>query len=116
MGIRDLADPNSSNQEEVEQLWVNMNPATLASLVTMDENMKKAFIDGYSKDLQFWTIYQEIEASLDSHSQGNKFLQGEDGLLYFLNADYQPWLCVPWMLRREILEVAHEALLEMAHL
>ncbi len=61
-------------------------------------------------------IYQETEESTDSRSLGNKFLQGKDGLLYFLNTDYQPRLCIPWMLRQEILEEAHESPLETVHL
>ncbi len=82
----------------------------------MDEDLKKAFIEGYTEDTQFRTIYEETQVAPDSRSEGNKFLLGEDGLLYFLKADYQPRLCVPRKLRWEILEEAHESPLETAHL
>ncbi len=43
-------------------------------------------------------------------------MQGEDNLLYFVNADFQPQLYVPKKLRQCILEEAHESPLETAHL
>ncbi len=47
-------DPNSGNQQEVtKQLWAKMNPSNPAMLVTMSQDLKKAFIKGYKKDLQF---------------------------------------------------------------
>ncbi|PBK64295.1 hypothetical protein ARMSODRAFT_856649, partial [Armillaria solidipes] len=83
--------------------------------VIMDEKLRKEFIQGYQGDVQFKTISKETKESPDSRSQGGKFMQGEDKLLYFVNTDFQPRLCVPNKLRQHILEEAYESPLETAH-
>lgn len=104
-------------QEDAAQLlWTMLNPPHSSIHVTMDEELKKEFLAGYLSNSQFKTIYKETTQSEDNQSEGNKFLQGEDQLLYFLNADFQPRLCVPWQLRQKILQEAHEAPMETAHL
>lgn len=82
----------------------------------MGKELKKQFIEGYKWDAQFKSSYEEAEISSDSRSEGGKFLKSEDDLLYFLDADYQPRLCIPKKLRQSILEEAHESPLETAHL
>ncbi|SJL13286.1 uncharacterized protein ARMOST_16726 [Armillaria ostoyae] len=82
----------------------------------MDQELKRKFIEGYKQDSQFRSTYKEMENSPDGRSEGGKFLKSEDNLLYFLDTNYQPWLCVPKKLWQSILEEAHESPLETAHL
>ncbi|PBK63536.1 hypothetical protein ARMSODRAFT_865117, partial [Armillaria solidipes] len=84
--------------------------------ITISEELKQTFIMEYSKDRQFETPYHEASAAKDSRSAGKRFFRDENGLLFFINADFQPHLCVPKALQQDILTESHEAPLETAHM
>ncbi len=105
-----------SNQKDSELLWTSANNTNPIIHITMDKELRREFRQGYQDNVQFKTIYKETNSSLDSCSQGCKFMQGEDKLLYFLNADFQPQLCILKKLRQQILEEAHESPMETVHL
>ncbi|KAF9022529.1 hypothetical protein BDZ89DRAFT_885443, partial [Hymenopellis radicata] len=84
-------------------------------MVHMDSQLRVRFVDAYKKDREFRTVYQEARKSMDSRSLGKRFLIDEQDLLYFLDADFQPRLCVPRVLRQELLTEGHESPVETAH-
>ncbi len=113
----DQPSQNAETTDQVtEQLWSVSNPPQPSIHIAISEELRNEFIEGYVKDKQFKTIYTETSEAINTRSQGKKFLKTDDGLLYFLNADFQPRLCVPRQKRQAILEEAHESPLEMAHL
>ncbi|PBK66625.1 hypothetical protein ARMSODRAFT_890425, partial [Armillaria solidipes] len=107
-----------SSTEDEFKLWKALNPDLPYLHISMNEDMKRAFIKGYRKDAQFKTPYQEDQEASeaeDSRSLGKRFLKDEKGLLYFMNTDHQPRLCVPKTLQQDILTEAHKSPLESAH-
>ncbi len=116
----DQSDKLSQDTEEMEQatgdLWSIANPAKPLIHIAMSKELQTKFINGYTSNKQFKTIYAEASEATDARSQGAKFLKVKEGLLYILNADFQPRLCVPKKLKQTILEEAHESPMETAHL
>lgn len=97
-------------------LWEALNPALPALHIAINDSIRKTFIQGYKTDQQFQTVYVETLDAKDSRSLGKRFLQDEQGLLYFLNADFQPRLCIPKSEQSKIIAEAHESPLETAHM
>ncbi|PBK58133.1 hypothetical protein ARMSODRAFT_839291, partial [Armillaria solidipes] len=83
--------------------------------IKMNKDLRQAFIDGYSKDKQLGTPYLEATKAEDSKSAGKRFYRDSDGLLFFINVDFQPRLCVPKSLQQFILTESHESPWETAH-
>ncbi|KAF9010902.1 hypothetical protein BDZ89DRAFT_911958, partial [Hymenopellis radicata] len=83
--------------------------------VHMDAELRVKFIDSYKSDREFKTVYKEAKTSKDSRSLGKRFLVDEQDLLFFLDADLQPRLCVPKPLRQAMLTEGHESPVETAH-
>ncbi len=113
-------EPQNHEQQTLDQLskdlWQVQNPALPAIHIMINKKMQWKFEQGYLQDSQFWTIYKETLKAEDSRSLGRKFLRDENSLLFFLNTDFQPRLCVPRSLTQEILTEAHESPLETAHM
>ncbi|SJL06611.1 uncharacterized protein ARMOST_09953 [Armillaria ostoyae] len=109
-------DPNRSLNRSSDQLWDALNQTPPAIHVSIKEATKKAFINGYEEDKQFKTLYQETRESEDSRTIGKRFYQDENGLLFFINADFQPQLCVLKSMQQDILTEAHKSPLETAHM
>ncbi|PBK70881.1 hypothetical protein ARMSODRAFT_847363, partial [Armillaria solidipes] len=84
--------------------------------ISINEELKKNFIAGYHKDRQLKTPYHEASKAEDSRSAGKRFYKDENELLFFINADFQPRLCVPKNLQQIILTESHESPLETTHM
>ncbi|KAI4294033.1 hypothetical protein K525DRAFT_151534, partial [Schizophyllum commune Loenen D] len=84
-------------------------------LVHLDPRRIDEFVKGYHDDPHLRGRYQEAQDRDGDWTPGRRFFRDEKGLLYFLDADYIPRLCVPESQRRRVLEEAHENPLETAH-
>ncbi|RDB26459.1 Transposon Ty3-G Gag-Pol polyprotein [Hypsizygus marmoreus] len=89
------------------------SPAHL--LVEMTPETISKFATGYLNDMFFKMRLEQCTATTDEWRPGICFFKDSRGLLYFRDADFQPWLCVPETMRNEILNKGHEAPGTTAH-
>ena len=113
-------DPNPDNRTDLDTLpvgedyWDATNP-TPNLHVSMDQKFLSKLVTDYENDRSFHEIYAD-KARLEENWKGNGcFLRDERGLLFFLNENYQPWLCVPEKRRNFLLKEVHENPFESAH-
>ncbi|KZW00785.1 hypothetical protein EXIGLDRAFT_587718, partial [Exidia glandulosa HHB12029] len=85
-------------------------PPTL--LVSMSEELRQRYINGYAADPAF---AGQGEGDETSWYPGNRFYRGKDGLLFFRDADLMPRLCVPKSERAALMRHIHESAYESAH-
>ncbi|KAL1687729.1 hypothetical protein GGG16DRAFT_23401, partial [Schizophyllum commune] len=90
--------------ERPPSVLIHLNPETI-----------KEFKEGYSEDPYFRDRYREAPDAGGDWTPGRRYFKDNSGLLYFLDADYVPRLCVPKSKRRRVLEEAHENPIETAH-
>ena len=81
----------------------------------MDPEFIKDWVKDYEFDQSFSTIWKDEKREIDNWKQDGQFLKDQRGLLFFLDEDYQPRLCVPKAKRNLLLREAHENPLESAH-
>ncbi|KAI5895910.1 uncharacterized protein SCHCODRAFT_02480477, partial [Schizophyllum commune H4-8] len=87
-------------------------PALVAHI---EEDLAQRFRQGYQEEAYWARRYEEADTLSASWTPGRRYYKSEDGLLFFLDADYLPRLCVPDALVDEILLKAHEEPMEGAH-
>ncbi|EJD47406.1 hypothetical protein AURDEDRAFT_62371, partial [Auricularia subglabra TFB-10046 SS5] len=92
--------------------WRASNPPPTLQ-ITMDSDLKERFAKGYRSDPAF----MDKGSNSDERSwyAGNRFYWGNDGLLYFRDADFMPRLCVPKSEQAPLLRRTHESAFELAH-
>ncbi|KAI5892235.1 uncharacterized protein SCHCODRAFT_02477813, partial [Schizophyllum commune H4-8] len=88
-------------------------PPALAAHISPE--WAKRFKDAYLKEAYWRRRYEEADTVSSAWTAGRRYFRSDDGLLYFLDADYLPRLCVPDSLIDEILIRAHEGPMETAH-
>ncbi|KAF9503215.1 hypothetical protein BS47DRAFT_1248837, partial [Hydnum rufescens UP504] len=88
-------------------------------MLYLAEGLAGEFVKGYQSNIEFGSIYRAAQEELllpaDRHV---RFLKGENGLLYFRDADWpssQTRLCIPSKLRLEILGETHDSPHKVAH-
>ncbi len=116
MSENETEDQASSLEKSSESLWNVLNQHPPAIHISISKELRDSFISNYSKDRQFSTPYHEASEAEDSRSTGKRFYKDKNGLLFFINADFQPRLCVLKLLQQSILTEAHKAPLETAHM
>jgi len=97
-----------------EDYWDGANPA-LNLHMEMDAEFINDWVKDYESDQSFKAIWKDEKIEPENWKQGGRFLKDQRGLLFFLDKDYQPWLCIPKSRRNFILREAHESPLESAH-
>ena len=97
-----------------EEYWKAVNP-TPNLHIAIDDTTLQDWIDAYKTDEAFKTIWEHKQQEPIDTSVNNRYLKDERGLLYFVDPDYQPRLCVPKSQRNFILREAHENPLESSH-
>lgn len=113
-------DPNPDDRTDLDTLpvgedyWDATNP-TPNLHVAMDQKFLSEWVTDYENDRSFREIYTD-KTRLEENWKGNgRFLRDERGLLFFLDENYQPRLCVPEKRRNFLLKEAHENPFESAH-
>ncbi|KZV89352.1 hypothetical protein EXIGLDRAFT_571302, partial [Exidia glandulosa HHB12029] len=81
--------------------------------VVMSPEMQDKFRKGYASDPAF----AKKGGNSDERSwyAGNRFFKGNDGLLFFRDADLMPRLCVPKNMQVPLMRHMHESAFETAH-
>ncbi|KIK05315.1 hypothetical protein K443DRAFT_73502, partial [Laccaria amethystina LaAM-08-1] len=97
-----------------EHYWDTANHAPNLH-VEMDAGFIKDWVQDYSSDQSFKSIWNDEKLEPENWKHDRRFLKDQRGLLFFLDEDYQPRLCVPKTRRNFILREAHESPLESAH-
>ena len=82
----------------------------------MSDSVRQQWLQGYLDDPSLCSIWEDKRSEVGAWEPGFRFFKDLDGLLYFRDANYNPRLCVPKSLRREILTEAHESPFETAHM
>lgn len=121
--------PVPSNKETSEQLlgtdetcridpsdayWGATNPPPNV-LVHMEENVMGEWVEEYQSDPHLVRIWKDPKSLVENWTPSHRFFKDANSLLFFRDADYQPWLCVPLGKRRLLPEEAHEQAFEGAH-
>lgn len=83
--------------------------------VKMDKQLVDQFLKAYSDDTSFRNRWEDPASHPDSWFPGKRFMRDHQDLLYFLDADFQPRLCVPQAVRPTILKEAHDSPFGSAH-
>ncbi|KAI5894552.1 uncharacterized protein SCHCODRAFT_01058497, partial [Schizophyllum commune H4-8] len=86
-----------------------------AILLRMEPEEAKEFVDEYLQELYWERRWKDANDESTTFTPGRRFHKTEDGLLFFLDADFLPRLCVPDKLVPRILRAAHEEPMECAH-
>ncbi|QRW10607.1 Retrovirus-related Pol polyprotein from transposon [Ceratobasidium sp. AG-Ba] len=85
-------------------------------LVKIDPEEEKRWIQAYSSDKHFKEVYADLQKDFDPANPPHPlYLIGDDGLIYFNNADDNKRLCVPKSLRLSIMNELHNSSHEGAH-
>lgn len=84
-------------------------------LLSMNKDIMTKFIEGYQEDPYFQSRYAN---KIPNHAMvitPSHFRKGENGLLYFLDANYNAKLCVPRSQVNYVLKWIHDSPFESAH-
>ncbi|QRV79982.1 Retrovirus-related Pol polyprotein from transposon [Ceratobasidium sp. AG-Ba] len=85
-------------------------------LVKIDPEEEERWIQAYSSDEHFKQVYADLQKDFDPASPPHPlYLIGNNGLIYFNNADDNKRLCVPKSLRLSIMNELHNSSHECAH-
>lgn len=100
--------------EPSAEYWNAMNPAPNTH-VAIDDSFLEEWSQGYNKDQAFRSMYKSLAKNSSDSNVNRRFVKDEKGLLYFIDPDYQPRLCVPKSQQNFILKEAHENPMESSH-
>ena len=94
--------------------WNAQNPPPNLH-VAVDNTFLEEWVKGYQMDRFFGPIWQDVSRQVQNWKANGRFIKDEWGLLYFIDPDYQPGLCVPSSLHSFILKEVHENPMESSH-
>ena len=100
--------------EPSAEYWDSRNPPPNLH-VAIDKSFIQDWVKGYKADQAFASIWADEKREAENWKANGWFIKDERGLLYFLDPDYQPRLCVPKSHRNFILREAHENPMESSH-
>lgn len=101
------SDSSSMNEEN----W-NRKPHLLLS---MDKAIIAKFVEGYGEDPFFKPRYVNEIPNHNSVITPSHFRKGDNGLLYFMDSNYNAKLCVPRTMVNYVLKWIHDSPFESAH-
>ena len=111
------ADDQTGVPTEMEpsvEYWDAKNPPPNLH-IEIDDSFVQEWIEGYKADQAFSSIWKDEKREVQNWKASSRFIKDEKGLLYFVDLDYQPRLCVPKSHRNFILREAHENPMESSH-
>ena len=82
----------------------------------MDPEFLNEWVADYESDQSFGGIWADKACLMENWKGNGCFLRDERGLLFFLDENYQPRLCVPKTRRNFLLKEVHESPFESAHM
>jgi hypothetical protein len=91
-------------ERPLPSLTVRFSPVTLRS-----------WVEAYQTDGTLKSRWKDKDANPEHWRPGRRYVRDHDGLLYFLDADFSPRLCVPASVVASVLREHHESPLEGAH-
>jgi hypothetical protein len=83
--------------------------------IGMDPEYRDVFVKDYAKDPNLKSTWNSKDVDECFWKLGQRFFRNKEGLLFFRDTDYQPRLCIPKDQVKEIMEEAHKAPAESAH-
>lgn len=110
-------DPEDDKLEELkasQEYWRAHNPLPNIHMA-MDEEFRIKFVVACLGDPTFGGIWTDGKSERNGWEPGYRYFKNEEGLLFFRDADYHAWLCVPKTHRNFVLREIHESTLETAH-
>ena len=96
------------------EYWDTTNPPPNLH-VAIDDSFIQDWVEGYKTDQAFSSIWADKKRDVQNWKANGRFIKDERGLLYFIDPDYQPRLCVPKSQRNFVLREAHENPMESSH-
>jgi len=100
--------------EPSAEYWSAMNPI-LNIHIAIDDSFLEEWSQGYNEDQAFHSIHESLAKNSSDSNVNRCFVKDERGLLYFIDPDYQPRLCVPKSQQNFVLREAHENPMESSH-
>lgn len=84
-------------------------------LISLSEQLINEFAEAYQEDPSFRSKYADEVPNPHSVVTPSHFRKDPNGLLYFIDTDWNPKLCVPWAKINQILGWIHDTPYENAH-
>jgi hypothetical protein len=115
MENRTQHDSNALDELETSAGYRNAQNATPNLHIAIAEEFLKDWIKGYESDRSFGAIWNDVAHDSATGGPNHQFIKDERSLLYFIDPDYQPRLCIPSSLCNFVLREAHENPMESSH-
>ncbi|KAJ7584663.1 hypothetical protein C8J56DRAFT_893304 [Mycena floridula] len=84
-------------------------------LFSLDDSVITQFIHGYTLDRTFKTAWKETATAAETLLTASHFHCGNNRLLFFMDADWKMWLCVPQNMVNLVLRLNHDIPYEGSH-
>ena len=107
-------DDSLDELEPSTDYWDATNP-TPNLHVAINDLVLEEWIQGYKEDQAFRSVWEIKTEEGPGFDINRRFVKDEKGLLYFIDPDYQPRLCVPKSQQNFVLKEAHENPMESSH-
>ena len=113
--ITPAADDESLDELEPSADYWNATNPTPNLHVAISDSFCNEWVRGYQDDKAFHSIWKDRAKESSEWTPNEHFIKDERGLIYFIDPDYQPRLCVPKSQQNFILKEAHKSPLESSH-
>lgn len=115
ISVEPQEDPDALDELEAStKYWNARNPPPNLH-IAIDDKFLQDWVEGYQSDRYFGNIWRDVKREVQNWKANGRFIKDERGLLYFVDPDYQPRLCMPSSHRNFILREAHENPMESSH-
>lgn len=102
-----------ANGEEVE--IQHLTSKTFSTMVHVSESKLNEWRDAYFKDPHFKLVCESKSGDQNANLTFSQYHHSEGGLIYFEDSTGNTRLCVPKDLRVEVMQEAHNTIMESAH-
>ena len=113
--VEQPADDDTLDELEPSMDYWNATNPTPNLHIAISESFLADWIQGYQTDPAFRSVWTDMADDSASGKANKRFMKDERGLIYFIDPEYQPRLCVPRSQRNFVLREAHESPLESSH-
>lgn len=107
-------DPPVDDDNSLVEAYYTTTPTN--TIVAMEESEIDTFVKGYSLDSHYCKVLESLRKEVDwSKPTYPHYFLGDDGLIYFSDADDHARLCVPMDCRAKVLSEMHDLPSEGGH-